>query len=110
MENKKIAIFPASGKLGGSLVKHALGLIPAHHLVLISRYPTKIPESYRDAGATVRAADYDSPKTLENAFSQVKTLFLISYPTFQHEHRTKVRSYMKSVCLLSFRKHLNDPH
>ncbi|KAJ3808235.1 hypothetical protein EV368DRAFT_42249 [Lentinula lateritia] len=106
MENKKVAIFPASGKLGGSLMKHALRLIPAHHIVLISRYPTKIPESYRDAGATVRAADYDSPKTLENAFSQVKTLFLISYPTFQHEHRTKAHKLAIDSALGSGVKHI----
>ncbi|KAE9401471.1 NAD(P)-binding protein [Gymnopus androsaceus JB14] len=87
MDNDKIAIFPASGKLGGSLTKYALKSIPSRDLVLIARYPSKLT-GYLEAGATVRAADYDAPETLENAFSKVKTLFLISYPTFQHEHRS----------------------
>ncbi|KAJ3782132.1 NmrA-like family protein [Lentinula aff. detonsa] len=93
MDNKKVAIFPASGKLGGSLTRHTLKLLPAHDVVLISRYPSKIPDDYRNSGATIRAADYDSPKTLEDVFSQVNVLFLISYPTFQHEHRTKAHKY-----------------
>ncbi|KAJ4466056.1 hypothetical protein J3R30DRAFT_1350332 [Lentinula aciculospora] len=89
MENKKVAIFPASGKLGGSLMKYILKLIPAHDVVLIARYLSKIPVSYTVAGAIARYADYDDPKSLEDVFSQVNSLFLISYPTFQHEHRTK---------------------
>jgi len=90
MDNDKIAIFPASGKLGGSLTKYALKSIPSRDLVLIARHPSKLT-GYLEAGATVRAADYDAPERLENAFSKVKTLFLISYPTFQHEHRSTVR-------------------
>ncbi|KAF9063680.1 hypothetical protein BDP27DRAFT_1384873 [Rhodocollybia butyracea] len=84
----KVAIFPASGKLGGSLAKHICKLIPLHDLVLVSRSPSKL-DSYRDAGVTVRTADYDDPSTLESAFSGIDVLFLISYITFQHEHRSK---------------------
>lgn len=89
MVNDKIAIFPASGKLGGSLTKHTLRSIPARDLVLIARYPSKL-DDFRKAGATVYGADYDVPETLRNVFSEVKTLFLISYASFEHEHRSKV--------------------
>ncbi|KAJ3774852.1 hypothetical protein FB446DRAFT_830317 [Lentinula raphanica] len=106
MDNKKVAIFPASGKLGGSVIKHALKLLPAGDVVLIARYPSKIPDDYRNAGATIRVADYDSPETLETVFTQVNTLFLISYPTFQHERRTKAHKLAIDFARKSGVKHI----
>ena len=87
----KIAIFPASGKLGTSIYAHLFDLIrdPAD-MVLISRHPEKIPSKYVDAGVKTRKADYDSPESLDGVFDDVSHLVLISYPTMDDEHRIKV--------------------
>lgn len=85
----KLGVFPASGGLGGSITKHLLDLAPPSHLVLISRHPEKLV-SEKAAGATTRRGDYDDAPTLDHAFDGVKTLFLISYPSLDHEHRIRV--------------------
>ncbi|KAL1881583.1 hypothetical protein Plec18167_003180 [Paecilomyces lecythidis] len=86
---KKIGIFPASGGLGGSIVKHILKQVPASNLIFILRHPDKLAE-VSAAGATVRKADYDDPASLERAFDGVGPLMLISYASFEYEHREKV--------------------
>jgi uncharacterized protein YbjT (DUF2867 family) len=90
----KIGVFPASGGLGTSIVNHLSKLVPVSHLVLIARKPERLEKFKRD-GATVRQADYDSPSTLETAFDGVDVLMLISYASFEIEHRVKVRIYPK---------------
>ena len=50
------------------------------------------------AGATVRKADYDDGATLETAFDGIETLFLISYASVEHHHRTEVR-YQRRMLL-----------
>ncbi|KAL8994024.1 MAG: hypothetical protein Q9169_005903 [Polycauliona sp. 2 TL-2023] len=87
----KLAIFPASGKLGTSLYTHLLTLVDPSNVVLISRDPSKIPLEYLEKGAIARKADYDSPESLENAFDGVSYLVLISYPSIEHEHRFEVQ-------------------
>lgn len=86
---KKIGVFPASGGLGGSIVKHILELVPASNLVFIARHPDKLAE-VSAAGATVRKADYDDPSSLHRAFDGVGVLMLISYASFEYEYREKV--------------------
>ncbi|RHZ53924.1 uncharacterized protein CDV56_106587 [Aspergillus thermomutatus] len=88
MSNHTIAVFPASGGIGGSTVKHLLPRLQAKDLVFITRYPLKL-EAASNAGATVRKADYDDDSSLEHAFDGVQTLFLISYASVEHEYRTK---------------------
>jgi uncharacterized protein YbjT (DUF2867 family) len=105
MPNDKVAIFPASGKLAGSLTTHTLKSIPSSDFVLIARFPSKL-DNYRNSGVTVRAADYDAPETLENAFAQVKTLFLISYASFEHEHRSKAHKLAIDCARKSGVKHI----
>lgn len=86
-----IGIFPASGGLGTSTYTHLLRLVPNDQVVLISRYPEKVPQSYIDAGVRVRQASYEStPSELEAAFSGIDILFLISFPSHVHDYRTKV--------------------
>ena len=85
----KIGVFPASGGLGTSIVNHLSKLIPASQLVLIARKPENL-ENFKRAGATVRQADYDDPATLDKAFDGVGVLMLISYASFEIEHRVKV--------------------
>ncbi|KAL8371151.1 hypothetical protein RB595_001140 [Gaeumannomyces hyphopodioides] len=90
---KTVGVFPASGGLGNSTVAHLRKLIPSDHLVLISRYPEKQPKEYAESGARLRSATFeDSPDKLAEAFSGVDVLFLISYPTHDHQHRVKVHT------------------
>ncbi|KAL1996174.1 hypothetical protein VTN49DRAFT_497 [Thermomyces lanuginosus] len=85
----KIGIFPASGGLGSSVIRHLTPQIPAANLVLIARYPDKLAEQSR-LGATVRRADYDDPTTLTQVFEGIGALFLISYASCEDEHRITV--------------------
>lgn len=86
--NKKIAVFPAAGKLGTSVCRHLTKLVPPAQLILISRHPDKISQEWVDAGAEVRRADYDEPDGLKGTtFDGAAYLFLVSYPSIQIEHR-----------------------
>jgi uncharacterized protein YbjT (DUF2867 family) len=90
MSGNKIAIFPASGALGGSTYTHLLKRVDPKDVILISRNPDKIDPKLKEAGVTTRAADYDKPETLVHAFDGASSLMLISYASIEHEHRYKV--------------------
>jgi len=86
-----VGIFPAAGALGGSVYEHLLSMLPAKQVILISRHPEKIPESYVNDGVRIRQASYESTSSeLRDAFDGVSVLFLISYPSHVHEYRKKV--------------------
>lgn len=68
---------------------HLSKLAPASQLILIARKPEKL-DNLRQAGATVRQADYDEPSSLKTVFEGVDILMLISYASFEIDHRTKV--------------------
>lgn len=85
----KIGVFPASGGLGMSIVNHLLHLVPATSLVLITRFPEKLAELSR-AGAIVRRGDYDEPVSLDRVFDGIGELMLISYASFEIDHRVTV--------------------
>ncbi|KAL4792660.1 hypothetical protein BDV19DRAFT_380713 [Aspergillus venezuelensis] len=90
----RIGVFPAAGGLGSSIIKHLLNLVPASQLILIARKPESL--SYAaDAGATIRHADYDDPATLDTAFNGVDVLMLISYASFEIEHR--IQAHKKAI-------------
>lgn len=91
MSFKKVAVFPASGGIGGSTVKHLLSRLPSKDLTFIARHPERLSDA-SSSGATVRQADYDDDNSLSNAFEGVDTLFLISYASVEHEHRSEVSS------------------
>lgn len=84
-----IGVFPASGGLGTSIVNHLTTLVPASQLVLVARDPKKLSD-LSTAGATVRGADYDDASTFPNAFEGVDILMLISYASFEIDHRIEV--------------------
>ena len=83
----RIAVFPASGKLGTSIYTHLSKLVDPHRLILISRNPEKIPSDLPDAGVTARQANYNKLKSLDGVFEGASTLLLISYPSIEKEHR-----------------------
>lgn len=85
----KLGIFPASGGIGGSTLRHLLGLVPANEVVLVARSPEKLSKE-KAAGAIIRKADYDNVQTLDHSFDGISFLNLISYASIQNEHRFKV--------------------
>jgi uncharacterized protein YbjT (DUF2867 family) len=91
MSLNRVAVFPASGGIGGSTVKHLLPRLPSKDLTFITRRPEKLTDA-SSSGATVRWADYDDDNSLLKAFENVDTLFLISYASVEHEHRSEVKS------------------
>ncbi|KAJ5667792.1 uncharacterized protein N7477_006362 [Penicillium maclennaniae] len=101
----KIGVFPAAGGLGGSIAHHLSKLVPASQLILIARKPETLTE-YENSGATIRKADYDSPETLKDAFEGVDTLMLISYASFEIEHRIKVHRIAIDAAIASGVKHV----
>lgn len=89
---KNIGIFPASGALGTSTYTHLLSQVPNDKVILVSRFPEKVPKAYVDNGAVCRQASYESSADdLERAFSEIDVLFLISYPSHQRQLRTKLQ-------------------
>lgn len=89
---KTIGIFPASGGLGGSTVRHLVNQVPSSQVTFISRYPDKTRSIPGTEGATFKQASYESPASqLEEAFRGLDTLFLISYPSHVRDYRVKVQ-------------------
>jgi uncharacterized protein YbjT (DUF2867 family) len=98
MHNDSIAIFPASGGIGGGTYRHLLSLVDAKDVILVARNTKNIPQRYTDAGVVVRYGDYDKLETLNHAFDGARYLNLISYASIEHEHRFKVSD--KNVVLI----------
>lgn len=86
-----IAIFPASGGLGGATLAHLINTakVKPSSLVLIARSPERLDDE-KSRGSKVLKADFDHPETLDGCFEGVDVLNLISYPSFQHKYRFKV--------------------
>ncbi|KAJ5835262.1 hypothetical protein N7447_001288 [Penicillium robsamsonii] len=101
----KIGVFPASGALGSSIVNHLAKLVPESDLILISRRPEKL-DDIKQAGATVRRADYDEPSTLGTAFDGVDVLMLVSYASFEIDHRVKAHRLAIDAAIKSGIKHI----
>jgi putative NADH-flavin reductase len=103
----RIGVFPASGALGTSIVNHLAKLVSVSQLVLIARNPDKW-SNLGQGGATLRSADYDQPATLDNVFDGVDVLMLISYASFEIEHRVNVRIsflYRRAILTISGASH-----
>ena len=92
----KIGIFPASGNLGTSIYTHLLNHVDASNVVLVSRYPEKLPSAYAEAGVLTRKADFEDAGTLQGAFDDVSHLLVISKSTIEIDSRVKVRMVLLS--------------
>ncbi|KAJ5640122.1 uncharacterized protein N7484_007984 [Penicillium longicatenatum] len=101
----KIGVFPASGGLGSSIVKHLQTLVPASDLILIARNPSKLSDE-KEAGATIRQADYDDASSLDEAFDGVDILMLISYASFEIDHRVNAHRLAIDKAIKSGVKHI----
>lgn len=72
-----IGITGASGALGRRTAEYVLKSHPANDLVLFSRSPDSLAP-FVEAGAAVRAANFDRPDTLVEGFAGVDVLLLVS--------------------------------
>ncbi|XPS81054.1 hypothetical protein M3J09_012997 [Ascochyta lentis] len=106
MQTGPIAIFPASGGIGGGTYRHLINLVDAKNVTLVARSPAKIPNQYTEAGAIARHGDYDKLETLDHAFDGAKYLNLISYASIEHEHRFRVHKYAIDAAIQSGVKHI----
>ncbi|PFK98574.1 NAD(P)-dependent oxidoreductase [Priestia megaterium] len=73
----KILVTGATGKLGSKVVESLLKSIPASDLAVSVRNPEKA-EGLRTRGIEVRQGDFDNPETLDNAFTGIDRLLIIS--------------------------------
>lgn len=90
----RLGIFPASGGLATSVYTHLLTTLsyPAQSLVLVCRYPSKIPSNFLSAGVTTRQASFEStPADLTAAFTGIDVLLLVSYPSHDSTYRIDVQ-------------------
>lgn len=94
----KVAVFPAAGKIGASIYTHLSELIPSKNLLLISRYPKKIPSRLVEAGVATRKADYHDADSLNHVFEGVSCLVLISYPSIESDYRFRVGLLFHQSC------------
>jgi NAD(P)H dehydrogenase (quinone) len=69
-----IGVTGASGGVGSRVVRHLLAR-ESQRVVALARRPQAVPQA---AQLTVRAADYDDPRSLRNALADVSTLVFIS--------------------------------
>ena len=93
----KVAVFPASGRIGSSIYANLFKILPPIELVLISRHPEKTPDHLLKAGVEARKADFDDADSLEHAFDGVSCLILISYPSIETDHRSEVCVPLQSL-------------
>ncbi|KAK4705605.1 NAD(P)H dehydrogenase (quinone), partial [Phenoliferia sp. Uapishka_3] len=107
MANTKLAIFPASGGLGGATLEHLFRSEKANpkDVVLVARSPERL-ETYRKLGVDIRKADFDQAESLKHAFDGVKVLNLISYASIQHEHRFNVHKLAIDAAIASGVEHV----
>ncbi|WP_419881584.1 SDR family oxidoreductase [Peribacillus sp. B-H-3] len=91
----KILVTGATGKLGSKVVESLLKSIPASDLAVSVRNPEKA-EGLRVRGVEIRQGDFDRPETLDNAFSGIDRLLIISADgdneTRIHQHTNAVQA------------------
>lgn len=91
----KILVTGATGKLGSKVVESLLKSIPASELAVSVRNPEKA-EELRARGVEVRQGDFDRPETLDNAFTGINRLLIISADgdneTRIHQHTNAVQA------------------
>ncbi|EHB53319.1 NAD(P)H-binding protein [Mycolicibacterium vinylchloridicum] len=89
-----IGITGAAGALGRRATEHVLRSHPPSEVVLLSRSPNVL-RRHRDAGVTVRHADFDRPDGLSSGFAGIDVLLLISTDAVSRrrvQHLTAIRA------------------
>ncbi|ULT54913.1 SDR family oxidoreductase [Neobacillus drentensis] len=89
----KLLVTGATGKLGTKVVDSLLKAIPASDLAVSVRNPEKA-EGLRDRGVEVRHGDFDRPETLDQAFTGIDRLLIISA---DGDNETRIRQHTDAV-------------
>lgn len=89
----KLLVTGATGKLGTKVVDSLLKAIPASELAVSVRNPEKA-EGLRDRGVEVRQGDFDRPETLDQAFTGIDRLLIISA---DGDNETRIRQHTDAV-------------
>jgi NAD(P)H dehydrogenase (quinone) len=89
----KILVTGATGKLGAKIVDSLLKSISASDLAVSVRNPEKA-EVLRAHGVEVRQGDFDRPETLDNAFTGIDRLLIISA---DGDNKTRIRQHTNAV-------------
>lgn len=89
----KMLVTGATGKLGTKVVETLLNTVRADQLAVSVRNPEKA-EGLRARGVEVRQGDFDRPETLDDAFSGIDRLLMIST---DKDHETRIRQHANAV-------------
>ncbi|MEH7097729.1 SDR family oxidoreductase [Neobacillus vireti] len=89
----KLLVTGATGKLGTKVVDTLLKAIPASELAVSVRNPEKA-EGLRNRGVEVRQGDFDQPETLDQAFTGIDRLLIISA---DGDNETRIRQHTDAV-------------
>ena len=102
-----IGVFPAAGKLGSAVYEHLSSATSSTQIILISRHPEKTsPKVSQDPLVTIRKADYDDPTSLNDAFTGISHLLLLSYPSLEIEHRVEAHKRAINAAVKSGVSHI----
>jgi NAD(P)H dehydrogenase (quinone) len=71
-----VGITGAGGQLGTSLVRHAVGRVPASSIVAVTRKPANI-EAFSKQGVQVRSGDFNDAAGLPAAFAGIERLVIV---------------------------------
>ncbi|SFH63153.1 SDR family oxidoreductase [Pisciglobus halotolerans] len=83
----------ATGMLGEKVVQALMELVPAESISITARKPEKAA-ALKEKGVTVHQADYEDPLSLEEAFTGVDRLLLISS---QGDDETRIRQHQNVI-------------
>ncbi|WP_226671189.1 SDR family oxidoreductase [Metabacillus litoralis] len=89
----KMLVTGATGKLGSKIVEALLKTVPANQIAVSVRDPKKAEELH-NRGVEVRQGDFDSPETLDTAFTGIDRLLIISA---DGDNETRIKQHENAV-------------
>ncbi|NOU84699.1 NAD(P)H-binding protein [Paenibacillus sp. LMG 31460] len=89
----KILVTGATGQLGSKVVEALLASVPAETLAVSVRDTEKATD-LRSRGVEVRHGDFDDPASLDEAFTGVDRLLIVST---QGDNETRIRQHLAAV-------------
>jgi len=89
MSYPTICVTGATGNIGGGALNTLLKTLnyPPANIIVSTSHPSKLSE-LSSTGVQVRYGDFSVPASLRTAYAGADKLFLVSYPTMEHESRS----------------------